>query len=274
MDQRKIGRLTLFYDPAESAAADIVEEACRRSLDVIGETWGLEAPQDCRVYVMTSWTRFVFDSSPWQMRPILAVTSPLWLFRVRRLWPHAGGWTQRYGRRQAVGVKPPRLLQASDRSIGERIFVREDDVTEKIRHVTCHELTHAFTAHLRLPSWLNEGLAMVTVERFCGRATVREDTLDALDRQPAPRRPAQFVRLNPADEAAVVRHYVRGYWIARLLAEINLQAMRELLRARRSQKELERRIAAILGTSPNDLWREADRIALSYFRQARLRPPA
>lgn len=267
MEERNVGGLTLHYDPAETEAAGIVEEACLRSVHVIGETWGLEAPSDCRVYVMTSWLRFLVDSAPWSWRIPLAITFPLWAFRIGRIWRYAAGWAQRYGRRQAVGVKPPRLILAADKSIGELIYVREDDAAEKVRHATCHELTHAFMAHLRLPSWLNEGLAMVTVDRFFGKATVRDDTLEALGLQGALERPQKIVRLNPADKPAVVRHYARGYWIARLIAETDLQAMRELVLVRRSRKELENRIAAILGTSPAALWREADRLVVSHFRQ-------
>jgi len=274
MEQRRIGRLTLFYEPSEQEAAGIVEDACRRSMHVIGETWGLEAPSNCNVYVMTSLLRFIADAAPWSWRLLLAVTLPLWFFRARRLWPYVGGWMQRYGGHAAVGVKPPRLIQAADRSIGELIYTREDDVAAKVGQITCHELTHAFMARLRLPSWLNEGLAQVTVDRYAGRATVRQDTLEVLGMRPAAGRPLRAARINPADRAAIVRHYVRGYWIARLLAETDPQSTRELLLARRSRRELERRIAAILGASPSALWSEVDRIVLSHFSQAAIQTPA
>lgn len=267
MEQRRIGDLTLFFDAEESETAGLVEEACRHSIRVIGETWCLPAPSDCRVVVMTSWFRFLFESAPWPWRVPMVVSLPIWSYRIRRLWPFAGGCMQRFGsRRVVVGVKPPRLIEAADKSIGSLINVREDDLSEKVRQVTCHELTHAFMAHLRLPSWLNEGLAMVTVDRFAGKTTVREDTLEALGQDTAPKRPPEATRFNPADTPAIVRHYVRGYWIARLLTEADPQSMRELLQARRSRRELERRIATMLGLSPEALWREVDGMVLSRFR--------
>lgn len=266
MEQRKIDGLTLLYEPAETAAADLVEQACRPSLDVIAEAWGLGPPSDCRLYVMTSWLGFLVDSAPWGWRVVLGITFPLWAYRTNRMWPYAAGWMQRYGRRQAVGVKPPRLLETANRSIGEQVFVREEDIAEKVRHATCHELTHAFMAHLRLPSWLNEGLAMVTVDLFFGRPTVREDTLGALGSHAAPKRPSAAPRLNPRNAAEIVRHYVRGYWIARLLAETDPQAVRALLLERRSRADLERRIAAILRISRGALWREVDAQVLTRFR--------
>jgi len=70
------------------------------------------------------------------------------------------------------------MIEKSDRSIGARLFVEEPDINNKIQHFTCHELVHACSSHLRLPMWLNEGIAMVTVDRFVGEQTVRMDTLD------------------------------------------------------------------------------------------------
>jgi hypothetical protein len=263
-----VGGLTLFYDSAESEAAGIVEEACLRAMRVIEETWGLLPPADCRVCVMTSWVQFLGASAPWSWRLLLAATFPLWALRTRRLWRYAGGWAQRYGRRQAVGIKPPRLIEAADRSIGQLLFVPEDDMAEKVRHITCHELAHAFTAHLRLPSWLNEGVAMMTVDGFSGRPTIRRDTLDLLGPLDASKRPAESARLNPADRPAVVRYYARGYWIVRLLTEINQPAIREMLVARMTKSELEKRIAASLGTTREALWREVDGIVLAHFQPA------
>lgn len=268
MERRKIGDLILFFERQEAETAAIVEQACLRSVRVIEETWGLAAPAGCQVYVMTSWLRFLSGSAPWPWRLVLAVTFPLWVFRIARLWRYAGGWAQRYGKHQAVGIKPPRLIQASDRSIGQLIFVPEDEPAEKVRLVTCHELTHACTAHLKLPSWLNEGVAMLTVDRFFGRPTIRRETLEGL--QQSPKRPAEAARLNLSDKRAVVRYYTRGYWIVRLLTEIDPQAMRALLSARRSRIDLEKRIAGILGLARESLWREVDGIALSRFGNAAL----
>jgi hypothetical protein len=268
MESRKVDGLILLYDSTESEAARIVEEACLRGMRVIEETWGLLPPEDCRVYIMTSWIQFLRASAPWGWRLLLAVTFPLWAFRTQRLWRYAGGWAQRYGRRQAVGIKPPRLMEVADRSIGRLLFIPEADMLEKVRHVTCHELTHACTAHLRLPSWMNEGVAMVTVDRFFGKPTIRQDTLDILESHHATKRPADSARLNPADKPAVLRYYARGYWIVRLLAETDQRTIREILQARWARTELEERIAVSLGTTREALWREVDGILRSRFAPA------
>src|SRR3989304_4451057 len=94
MEKRNVGGLTLHYDPAETEAAGIVEEACLRSVHVIGETWGLEAPSDCRVSVMTSWLRLLGV----QDRPDWALCSRL----------GAAVWEAPSGRREAASSHPCR----------------------------------------------------------------------------------------------------------------------------------------------------------------------
>ena len=130
---------------------------------------------------MTSWHGFALQSA-WPWKVLLALTFPFWAPRAKAIWPLAGGWQQSYGRRHALGIKPPRLLQSADSRIGDKIFLRDADVHDRVRSVACHELTHAFTADLRLPAWFKEGVAMVAVDRFFDRPTVKRETLETLGR--------------------------------------------------------------------------------------------
>jgi hypothetical protein len=265
LEAKAIEGLTLFYDSQEHEAAEIIGEACSRSVQIINEMWGLEVPDDCRVYVMRSWVEFFLNSPPWHWRILLALTLPLWAFRVRRLWKVAGGWAQRFGGGRAVGIKPPRLVVAADKRLGERIFHPTPDVHDKVRHITCHELVHAFTAHLKLPAWLNEGLAMVTVDRFVGRTTVKEQTVETLTRQSKMSRPMEYRRLSVGDEDEWVYHYVRGYWLTRYLMETHPEILRKLLQKRHRRVALERELAAGLDMQPGDLWAKIDAPVASYF---------
>jgi len=137
METMAVDGVTLFFDAREREAAGLVRDACEKSIRLIRECWGLDTPADCRVYVMTSWLHFVFHSSPWPWRILLGISMPLWYYRVKKTWPFAGGWAQRYGKRRAVGIKPPRLIQQADRAMGELIFIQEADISEKMQHVTC-----------------------------------------------------------------------------------------------------------------------------------------
>jgi len=266
MESTPVDGLTLFYDAQERQAAELIRQACQRSVALIRESWGLDTPRECRVYVMTSWLRFVFHSAPWKKRVSLALFAPLWVSQARKLWRYAGGWVRNYGERVAVGIKPPRLVQPGESSIGQRIFLPAHDVHEKVQQNTCHELVHAFSDHLRSPVWLHEGLAMLTVDRFCARPTVRVETLETLERWSQRNQAGERERLNLADPESVVYLYARGYWLTRYLEETQPGVLKDLLSRRRDHTDLEREIAAAYGQERETFWREIDGALVAHFK--------
>jgi hypothetical protein len=259
LQTRSIRYLALYYDAGEEAAAQLIGDACERSLDLIRDLWGLAAPAECRVYVMTSWPRFLFHAAPWPWRIYLALTLPLRYARIQKVWRMAGGWALRYGRRHAIGIKPPRLLREIDAALRERVFVRRE-VEEAVEHNTCHELVHACSDHLRLPTWLHEGLAMVTVDRFAGAPTVKAETLQALASAPS----------DPwaSDLEGLVYLAVRGYWVTRYLAEVRPALLKQQLAQRQPPGALEDALADGLGLEPEAFRRQIDSTVLSYFEDA------
>jgi hypothetical protein len=268
METMPASSLTLFFNAEEREAAELIRQACEKSVPLIHERWGLDPPQDCRVYVMTSWSRFVFHSAPWQRKLLFAVLLPFWALRARKLWRYAGGWVRSYGTRVTVGVKPPRLVQLGDSSIGDRIFVPAQDVYEKVQLNTCHELVHAFTDHLGLPVWLHEGLAMVTVDRFAGKPTVRNATLEPIERWSHHTNPGGSEELRLEDPDAVVYLYVRGYWLTRYVEETRPALLKGLLSRSLRSDELESEIAAAYGKGREEFWREIDGMLVARFAQA------
>ena len=256
---------TLFFGAEDSESVDLVGQACRKTKRLIKDRLGIDTPKDCRVYIMTSWLDFMFRSAPWPWKILMAVTIPLWAHRARKIWPLAGGWEQRYGWRRTIGVKPPRLLRVADRRIGDRIFKKRDDPAVKVQNITCHELTHAYTSHLRLPTWLNEGLAMVMADWYFAEPTVRLDTLDVLESAPVKNSRAVRRRLRVDNEDAMVYQYVRGYWITRYLEETHPGLLKELLSRRRRHAELEGEIAHAYNKSLDEFWCEIDIELVSHF---------
>lgn len=92
--------LTLFYNPSDEDSAELIKETCRRSIRLIKEYLDLDPPEDCRVYIMTSWMQF-YQAAPLLWRVFLTATLPFWVFRVRRLWPFVGDGnrnTETFGR--------------------------------------------------------------------------------------------------------------------------------------------------------------------------------
>ncbi len=263
METKPVRNLTIYFDAEEETAADLIGRACERGLDLLRDLWGLEAPAECRVYVMTSWPRVLFHAASWPWRFYLASTLPLRYAGIQRVWSMAGGWAMRYGQRQVIGIKPPRLLRGVDAGLRERIFVARE-LDEWVQHNTCHELAHACSDHLQLPTWLHEGLAMVTVDRFAGKPTVKTETLRTLAAQPAGARP-QPRAAGPSDPDYMVYLAVRGYWITRYLTELYPALLREQLARQQSHEAMEGALAAGIGLEPSEFQSQIEGLVLSHF---------
>lgn len=268
METRSVQGIMLHYDAAEAETADLVAGALARTVSFLQDEWAVQTPADCRAYVMTSGTRMIFHAAPRGWKLLLGVTYPLWAPGARRRWQIAGGWAQRFGRRATIGIKPARLLEVADGSIGRRIWVPDRSPTDAVSHNTCHELTHAWTDHLRLPAWLHEGIAMVSVDRAFETETVQAATLDALERTSTGERPEGGRRLDLSDPDAVVYQVVRGYWFVRYIEETRPGLLRELLARRRGREELEGMVASALGESPSEFWVQMDARVVAHFRDA------
>jgi hypothetical protein len=172
---------------------------------------------------------------------------------------------QRYGKRCAVGVKPSWLVEQADRSIGAQIFVLDENLDRKVQSITCHELTHAFTAHLKLPMWLNEGLAMVMVDKFLGTHSVKLETLRTLRSSKNAPSPSMYQRVSTRDKDALVYHYVRGYWITRFLQDTKPDLLKELLVKKFSHRELEQKVASAYAMSRQEFWEKIDGLLVDRF---------
>jgi len=265
MKSRTVSNITLVFDPGEQDTADLIGGACAKAVQLIQASWGLETPGNCRIYVMTSWWGFVFQSAPWHWRILLGATMPFWCFRARRTWPYSAAWTQRYGRRVAIGLKPPRLLEQSDKSISVHMFVEEKDMKVNVQHITCHELVHACSAHLKLPAWLNEGIATVTVDRFLERRTIREETLELVGGFLPKGAPPTYRQLSHMRGETFAYHALRGYWLVGYLEEKCPGFLRRMFSLRRDLRAIEREMAMELGMEPESFWSEIDNAVVGHF---------
>ena len=138
-------------------------------------------------------------------------------------------------------------------------------MARKAQQITCHELMHAATAHLKLPSWLNEGLAMLTVDHFVGLPTVKTETAATLAHAPDTPRSRRY----PQDPDALVYLYVRGYWLTRYFEETRPGMLKGLLIQRYPRVELEKRIATAYNSEHAVFWRGLDRTVATYFGQGK-----
>jgi hypothetical protein len=271
MLSQMIEGIGLVYPATEGQTACWIGETIPMAIDLAKELWGLAPPQDCRIYVMTSPLGFVFRSAPWGWRLMLSATIPFWLGRVRRTWPISAAWTQRYGRRVAIGVKPARLLEPDERAleirqrIGGRMYVEENDPEVKVQQVTCHELVHACSAHLRLPTWLNEGIALLTVDRLLGRPTIRSETLGLLRAYQPKGAPPSYRALSRMDDEAIAYHAVRGYWLVRYLEAEQHGLLKLFFSLYSDGGEIEKAVIREHSMPPERFWDEIDTRVADYF---------
>lgn len=238
--------ISVIFAEGERAFAESIAGAVEESARFLQRCWRLRAPDECQVRVLTDACGFIADTVPRHLRAVVALTKPFWKKRAERAFGIAGGWMLPWPGRMAVGVKPPHLLAAARSEVGRRLFVPVPDLVEKARHVTCHELTHAFTAHLRLPAWINEGLAMRAVDHVAGYATVRADTSTRVFPDPAALDANAYRRVKPSDHEALLALYATGYWTIRRLEMEAPETLRQMLAQRRPRGEVDRIVAEAL----------------------------
>ena len=262
MEKVDIQGISLYYEDENKDSLELVQTACKDCIDLMKSKYGIRAPKDCRVYIMTAWRKFLFHSAPWLWKVYLALSFPFWVRKVKTTWQLAGGWAQNYHSRQAVGVKPPHLLASTNHELGDQLFIRWDDLEKSVQSVTCHELTHAFTAHLYLPPWLNEGLAMNMVDQFFQEETVKSETLERL-------KPTSMGKvrgkMDVSDPEALLMIYIRGYWLTRYIEETNPTLLKRLLSQHYQHKELKKIVADAYAMGFEEFWGDIDNRLVSYF---------
>jgi hypothetical protein len=267
MDSTPVNGLTLYYDEEGRYALDLVQEACAQGIRIMQDSWQLNTPAECRAYIMTSWQGYFAHAAPGSWKIVLTLIMPLMKNRFDALWEVAGGWEQQFGKSHTFGVKPPHLLKDADRGIGERIFIKEEDMDAKVQQNTCHELTHAFSSHLKLPVWLKEGLAMVSVDKYTAKATVKSETLGMLANGSSESRPGGYRQARITDQDALLYNYARGYWMVRYIDETHPELMPDLLKQRYKNNLLEDKVADAYGIEAELFWQEINEMIVSHFKQ-------
>jgi hypothetical protein len=267
MNEKNVADIHLFYEPAEHETAALLEIAIPRSVELLQQRWGLPVPADCRVYVMTSWAQFFFHPAKWPMKIYLGLFFPIIAYRARQVWPLAAGWTTTLGKRRVVGIKPPRLMQTADRSLGQLLFQPGLEMDDKVASTACHELTHAFTMHLRPPTWLNEGLATLAMEYYLNSRVVLPGTVHQLGALPSKYLGRGVEQMRTHNKQWFLLQYIRGYWLTRYIDETRPELLKTLLAEPRTNTALEETLAAGYGKKVGRFWKEIDKELIAYFSQ-------
>ena len=235
-----VGNIKILYNDAGKSSLDLFVDACAKAGPLIFETWGLKTPANCKIYIMTSWQSFFFRTLSWPKKLICVIAFPLVFpigYIISKRWPKLTGWTAPHC--PTCVVKTPALVELSGRKTGSKMYIQETNSGNIVQVAICHELVHAFSIHLNLPVWLNEGIAMYTADKFAGKTTVKTETLKIIEDYPHKNRSTSYTNLMNGDDDSIIYNYVRGYWLTRYLEHNYPGFIRSLLVNRPSKRKIE-----------------------------------
>lgn len=237
----------IHFGVGEESVAELLGSAVRRVVELLERQWDLAPPSGLNVHVLSDWRRFILESAPRGRRWIARLTMPIWGPRAAQQFAAVGGWAIPWRGAPSVGVKGPGGLRATS-ELGAELFEPVADLEEKLEHVACHELTHAFTAHLRLPGWINEGVAMRAVDHLAGGSTVRMESKERIQEAPRVFRTRAFKLGVRRDPRRLLEIYATGYWATRAIDESSGDALRETLAESVTRRERHARFVSALRT--------------------------
>jgi hypothetical protein len=216
---------THIIEPSEDTES-LIGEACCKAVNFLQSTWQLAVP-NCHVYVTPRWQTILLEHPPKLHRTFYRAA--LSLLRKRRdtldaLWNRSAGWFQRYGKICLIAIKPLSSFKKMDLENSQ--LYKPMSANEKFCNTLVHELTHAFTAHLKLPLWLNEGVALLTAERALGYGALKWETLEYLT---TPQKGSSYYNLPKLSNEKFLYQYAKGYWLTRYLQERHEEVLSQLL---------------------------------------------
>jgi hypothetical protein len=227
----------------------LLSEACCQAVDFLQKTWSLKVP-NCHVYVTVRWQTIMLEQAPILYKTMNRAS---FLFLRKRyglldsLWNRSAGWFQRHGKLCLIAIKPLRDFEKMNLTNSQ--LYTSMTAKEKFSNTLVHELTHAFTAHLRLPLWLNEGIALLSAEKALGYGTVKRETLEYLM---TPQRGSSYYQLAKLSNEKFFYQYAKGYWLTRYLLEQHEDVLKQLLSKWKFNPIINRNVNKLFNNQTND----------------------
>jgi hypothetical protein len=159
----------------------------------------------------------------------------------------SAGWFQRYGKLCLIAIKPLRDFEKMN--LTNHQLYTPMTARERFSNTLVHELTHAFTAHLKLPLWLNEGIALLTAEKALGYGTVKKETLEYLT---TPQNLSSYYQLAKLSNENFFYQYAKGYWLTRYLLEKHEDVLKQLLSKGKFNSIINRNVNKLFNNQTSD----------------------
>jgi len=273
-----VDNIKILYNNAGKSSVDLFTDASRKSIPVIYETWGLKTPAKCKVYIMTSWVTFILHGFSFLQKFLLLVLFLILyimfpyaipvvflivFLEIRKRWSKIAGLTVQ--NHTTCGIKSPDLVDPAGVKLSRRIYIEYANSDSLVQAAICHELTHAFSIHLNLPLWLNEGIAMYAVDKFTEKTTVKTETLEFIENYPHKKPLTNYSNLMSGNDDRIVYTYARAYWLTRYLEHNYPGFIRDLLDKRQSKCKIEQQLSLKTGIPVKDFWNEIDKKIVAQF---------
>ena len=265
---RAIRGLTLYFNAEDQTAANLIGEACDTSVDLIHTTWNLETPANVCVYVMTSWLHFVFHSAPWTWRVLLAITLPLWVLRMRRMWQIAGRWRNVTANAAPSASSHHVFYKLQTRALANASSSRVSTSTKKSAATPATNSSTPFRPISSCPSGSTRDWQWSRSTSSQAQPTVQPTSLETLALTTDKINPRSYRGVHPTDPDGLVYLTTRGYWITRYLEATNPGLLQELLSEKMTHAALEDRVAAACGIDRETFWRNIDQMVVAQFAES------
>ena len=267
-----VERLEIYYDETEKGIVGVIEKAYSRTSEVVKECWGVDYKDMIPFYVSKQCPEIkgVFDGMRWYnclkyFYNLLFVVPVSIISFLRILMLSSAVVLEDRDCKPLVWMKPWDMIE-SDQVVFTATFF-DGDFTERennIEYITCHEIVHVNLKYLKLPQWLNEGLAMVTVDSYFGRNIIKESTINTL--QALFLKKAAMKRKR-GSETFIYSEYIPWYWITRFLIEEYPELIEDFIRNKQSDKNIEKKIADRLGIRRKVFWQELGELVHFHYNR-------
>lgn len=256
----------IYFEEHHGELAGLAHDSMDSIITFNRDQWKLDTPQDMSIYIMTSMMTMLFHPSPMYRKVLLGLSLPLWYGRVKKIWQYSGGWSYPTGKRRVIGVKPPELWPDPLTNFGVKVFADSETDEEKFQWLLCHEAVHAFSYHLRLPLWLNEGIASYSVDLLYQKQTIRPELIQLLEKREEAAEDMNYRKIQSKEKKLLLYHFLRGYFLTRYLHENHGGLIGEIMAHRIPYKEINTKVASVLDIPVDQLWTQVDSILTAYFK--------
>lgn len=265
MGLTKYNNLELYYSKNHLAEVNLIKKYHDEVEEKISSLWKLEKPKNVKIYFINSSIEYIRYSFGYYsfLGKLFLIILPCIFLNFIRIWKEAAGVFVNINSNYFIFLKKYDENRSSN--IGKYIFHRKYiNIEEYLKSIYSHELTHVFSEKLKLPQWLNEGLALYSSEIVLDNKIINGKSLELMDEE---KTKVNISNLNLKSEITRAYKYIKGYWTIKYLNEIYPGFLEKTFKEYKG-KEVVNQIAKKLGIDRKrkKFNKELDGKVYEYFR--------